>query len=59
MKYGPESLAVELVDGRCSCRKFGNSTTVNESRRFFVVLTTLGGGGGVTGWIVESRRPLR
>lgn len=58
LKYGPESEAVELVDGRCSCRKFGSSATVSESRRFFVAPTTLGGG-GVTAATVESRRPLR
>lgn len=55
-KYGPESEAVELVDGRCSCRKLGNSTTVNESRRFRVVPTTFGGGGVNALLIVESRR---
>lgn len=41
LKYGPESLAVDDVDGRCSCRKFGNSTTVSESRRFLVVPTVI------------------
>lgn len=58
-KYGPESEAVELVDGRCSCRKLGISTTVKESRRFLVVPTTFGGGGVSARLIVESRRPLR
>lgn len=58
-KYGPESEAVELVDGRCSCRKFGSSLTVNESRRFFVAPTTFGGGGVMARFIVESLRPLR
>lgn len=58
-KYGAESEAVELVDGRCSCRKFGSSTTVNESRRFFVAPTTFGGGGVIARVIVESLRPLR
>lgn len=54
-KYGPESEAVELVDGRCSCRKLGISTTVKESRRFLVP-TTFGGGGVSALLIVESRR---
>lgn len=56
---GPESDAVELVDGLCSCRKFGSSTTVSESRRFFVAPTTFGGGGVIARPITESRRLLR
>lgn len=39
---GPES--AELVDGLCSCRKFGISGAANESRRFLWTPITLGGG---------------
>lgn len=48
---GPES--AELVDGRCSWRKFGISGAANESRRFLWTPITLGGGTAPV-WI-ESR----
>jgi len=40
-----EQEPAELVDGRCSCRKFGNSGAASESR--FLVIWYLPGGGGV------------
>lgn len=41
-KSEPES--PELVEGLCSCRKFGVSGAAKESRRFLWVATTFGGG---------------
>lgn len=54
---GFESDAVELVDGRDSCR-FGISVAMSESLRFRVAFITFGGGGVNERPMAESRRLL-
>lgn len=57
-KLGPESDAVELVDGLCSWRKFGKSGATRESLRFFVA-PIIFGGGVVPAAVTESLLLLR
>lgn len=55
---GFESDAVELVEGRDSCR-LGTSAPIRESLRFRVALITFGGGGVNERPMAESRLLLR